>query len=420
MAVRIPPAPRRETSARAALVDAIRDYNAGREPERLEIKYREMRTNAFAFFRGACHLFYQRLARDERLQRAPAAWICGDLHLENFGCYKGDNRLVYFDLNDFDEACLAPATLELVRFGTSLLLAADEMQIGESAAEGLAADSLQAYVDALHDGKARWVERSTATGLVGKLLKTVRNRTRRDLLDAATHGRKRGRQFTIDGKHRLRASAADRTAVIKALRAFAASDRRPAHYPPEFFEVLDVARRIAGTGSLGQRRFVALVEGRGARDGHFLLDIKESLPSAVVPYVRLAQPSWASDAVRISTIQRRAEAIAPALLTWLEMGGRPYVLKELQPVTDRLTLTSKTSESALAGALGTMARTVAWSHLRSGGRQGSATADEWIAFAADSSWRRYLLTTVRRARLQTMRDWSLFAAAYDAGDFART
>ena len=86
------------------IVDSILKYNAGREPERVALKYRAMRQDAFSFMRGTCHLYYQDWpASDRQLNDAPLAWICGDLHLENFGCYKGDNRLVYFDLNDFDE-----------------------------------------------------------------------------------------------------------------------------------------------------------------------------------------------------------------------------------------------------------------------------------------------------------------------------
>ncbi|HAN57343.1 MAG TPA: DUF2252 domain-containing protein, partial [Betaproteobacteria bacterium] len=64
------------------------------------LKYRNLRSNPFVFLRGTCHLFYDRLPRDRVLDRAPLTWICGDLHIENFGSYKGDNRLVYFDMND--------------------------------------------------------------------------------------------------------------------------------------------------------------------------------------------------------------------------------------------------------------------------------------------------------------------------------
>ncbi|HEY2607653.1 MAG TPA: DUF2252 family protein, partial [Paraburkholderia sp.] len=102
----------------------IARFNAGRDPERLAMKYKAMRGSPFVFLRGTCHLFYERLPRDKVLDDAPPVWICGDLHLENFGSYKADNRLIYFDNNDFDEACLAPALYELVRLLTSVLVGA--------------------------------------------------------------------------------------------------------------------------------------------------------------------------------------------------------------------------------------------------------------------------------------------------------
>ena len=70
----------------------IQRFNAGRDPERLQLKYSAMRTNPFVFLRGTCHLFYDRLPRGGVFKSAPLAWVCGDLHLENFGSYKGDNR----------------------------------------------------------------------------------------------------------------------------------------------------------------------------------------------------------------------------------------------------------------------------------------------------------------------------------------
>ncbi|NTV09837.1 MAG: DUF2252 family protein, partial [Zoogloea sp.] len=106
------------------VVGEIQRYNQGRDPERLALKFRALADNPFSFLRGTCHLFYLRLAPAAVLDAAPAAWICGDLHIENFGSYKGDNRLVYFDMNDFDEAILAPCTLEVVRLLSSILVAA--------------------------------------------------------------------------------------------------------------------------------------------------------------------------------------------------------------------------------------------------------------------------------------------------------
>ncbi|HEX9129579.1 MAG TPA: DUF2252 family protein, partial [Gemmatimonadaceae bacterium] len=105
----------RRTTADA--LDRIERFNAGREPERLALKYRDMCKSPFAFFRGTAHLFWEDLAaRGSALPKSPLVWACGDLHFENFGSFQGDNGLSYFDLNDFDESALAPATWEVSRF----------------------------------------------------------------------------------------------------------------------------------------------------------------------------------------------------------------------------------------------------------------------------------------------------------------
>ncbi len=82
-------------------IDCVRRHNAGRDPERLALAYAKMSASPFVFLRGSWHLFYERAAALD-LPAAPATWICGDLHFENFGSYKGDNRLVYFLCQRFD------------------------------------------------------------------------------------------------------------------------------------------------------------------------------------------------------------------------------------------------------------------------------------------------------------------------------
>lgn len=56
------------------LVREIQAYNAGREPERLHLKYCKMRESAFVFLRGSCHLFYRRLPRSGLFGSAPLVW----------------------------------------------------------------------------------------------------------------------------------------------------------------------------------------------------------------------------------------------------------------------------------------------------------------------------------------------------------
>ena len=105
-------------------------------PSVLAMKYAKMAQNPFIFLRGACHLFYDALPDTPLFQEAPLAWCCGDLHFENFGSYKGDNRLVYFDINDYDEAALAPVTWDMVRLLTSIQCGADALNATQAEALG--------------------------------------------------------------------------------------------------------------------------------------------------------------------------------------------------------------------------------------------------------------------------------------------
>lgn len=396
------------------VVDSLRRFNEGRDPERLAMKFARMRASAFGFLRGSCHLFHDRLPIEGAFaaDAAPHAWICGDAHLENFGCYKGDNRLAYFDLNDFDEATLAPLTWDLVRFLASVLIADEAVNATKDQSERLCGEFLDAYAAVLACGKAGWVERETADGLVGDLLEDVRRRTRPEFLDRRTQRQGRHRTIRCDGKHALAADAAQRAAVVALMQEVGSKASDPA-----FYEVIDVARRIAGTGSLGVDRFVVLVQGKGSPDGNFLLDLKQALPSAPQVHVPVRQPAWHSEAARVVTLQRRMQAVSMAFLQSIDWRGGSYILRGLQPSEDRVNLCAPgVGFSGIRGAIRTMAGAMASAHLRSSGRQGSAIADDFVAFgSAVASWRQPMLAAAMAAAQQARADFETFVAAYDAG-----
>lgn len=391
----------------------IQRFNAGRDPERLQMKYRAMRTNPFVFLRGTCHLFYERLPRGGVFKSAPLAWVCGDLHLENFGSYKADNRLAYFDLNDFDEAALAPASWDLVRFLTSLRIGADSLAVTTDEAQSLCHTFLDAYASALALGKAYWVERDTADGLVRALLDDLRNRSRVAFLDSRTTLKGKKRQLRADGKKALPATPVQRAAITDFMHDFAKTTANP-----DFYAVRDVARRIAGTGSLGVDRFVILIEGKGSPDANYILDLKQSLPSSLTPYLKVTQPAWETEAARVVTLQRRVQAVSMAFLQPVNFGGAGYVLRGLQPSEDRVTLDrSPRTMGELEQVIGAMGRTVAWGQLRSAGRAGSALPDELIEFGRRTPWKAFLLDASQDCVARVRKDWATYCVAFDDGIF---
>ena len=383
----------------------IERFNAGREPERLAIKYREMSKSPFSFFRGSAHLFWEDLgARKNALPASPTVWACGDLHLENFGSFQGDNGLSYFDLNDFDEAALAPSNWELSRFVSSVYVAAPTLGITRADANELVKLFLDAYRTALGHGKAHLVERDTATGMVKTLLEQVKKRQRQQMVESRTSWKKGKRRLRIDDKHTLSATDDQRADVERWLAKFAKTQA-----DPKFFTILDIARRVAGIGSLGLARYVVLVRGDGGSGGNAIIDAKWPAPSCLAKFERLRQPKWKSEPDRVVAVQRRMQGTAPALLDAVTIGSGGYVLRELQPSKDRLTLKDARSRPGrLRTVISTMAHVTAWAQLRSGGRQGSAVADDLIAFAEASDWRRALIDYGRSYAAQVERDFKAF------------
>jgi uncharacterized protein (DUF2252 family) len=391
----------------------IHQFNAGRDPERLAIKYQKMRRDAFGFMRGTCHLFYERAPKGGLFKSTPLVWACGDLHLENFGSYKGDNRLVHFDINDFDESALAPASWDLVRMLASILVGAGSLSIKPDDAQSLCATFLTAYLSALHEGKAYWVEHRTAQGMVKDLLDGLDKRQRSDHLNARTHLKGKKRWLDVDGKKALSASEADRAQVMAFMEGFAKTQSEP-----DFYQPLDVARRIAGTGSLGLARFVILIQGKGSPDGHYLLDLKEARPSALTPWLKIPQPPWPSEADRTVSLTQRIQAVPMAFLHAVMLDGTPHVLRGLQPSEDRISLNgARHALAQMATVITTMGQLVAWGQLRSAGRQGSAIADELIEFAVGPKLPAQLMDAAQACALQVQADSAEFNRAYDDGVF---
>lgn len=394
-------------------IQSILDYNAQRDPERLQMKYTAMRADAFSFLRGTCHLFHARLPDDKILYRAPLAWTCGDMHIANFGSYKGDNRLCYFDVNDFDEATLAPSTWPLVRFLSSILVAAPQLGFEQEIALELAQSALETYANTLTSGKARWVERETADGEVRSLLDTLRERSRIDLLEKRTELIGKKRHLRLDASKALPASARQYDKVAHFMEEFAAQQA-----DPKFFKVLDVARRANGLGSLGLDRYIILIRGKGSPEGNYLLDLKQAQPSSLTQYLKTPEPRWRSEADRIVTLQNYMQAIPPAFLQPVELGKKTYVLREVQVSEDRVDLQRCLKHPLkLSITLQTMAEVLAWSQIRSSGRKGSALVDDLIEFAERKKWRGRVLEVSQECAHRIESDWKLYCDAYDEGAF---
>lgn len=392
----------------ASLAADIAAANAGRRPDALARKYALMRGSPLAFLRGTAPLF----ARDwssyapAELKASAVTWLCGDAHIENFGTYRAARGLVVFDLNDFDEAMLGPALYDLARLCASWVVwqGGDSPRVDPTTGIKAIAAS---YAAALQLGKALWVDRDTATGEIARLMKIVFDRPYAALLEKRTTASGKKRMLAL-GKRALVADIDERRRATEAIAAFA----KGTGDPPERFRVLDVAWRIAGIGSLGLERYAVLVAGDGTLDGMRLLDVKFAAPAALAGRAGAPQPKFASDAARVVTGYQRMQCWTPRRLAAVDVEGRSYVVRTLQPSEDRLDWSDPDSLD-VPDLQRTLGELLAWAHLRSSGRDGSATADALVAFGSDGGWLAPFIEYTSAASQRCVADWQAWRATLD-------
>ena len=390
--------------AKPPVVNRIERYNRGREAERLAIKYARMRSSPFVFLRGTAHLFYEDWPKRSPLNAAPKTWICGDLHLENFGGYRAANDSECFDISDFDEAALAPVTWELARLAVSLLLAADMTGMKKGEAEALIGHCLDGYAAAMALPVIAPVDEKTRQPDLRRFLGALSDAHPKSFLKARIAGKGDKRRLRILDNKTLVANAREK----RQLKGWWKKLRRHPEIAP-FGKLLDVARRITGTGSLGVRRYALLV---ASKDELRLLEAKQAVPAAMIQQHRAPANPWANEALRVVDVQHRAQRTPPLLLKAVRIGKRDYILRELHPGDDKLTVAAGKAQilrlMRLAPWLG---RVAASSHRHTAGWKGADAPAALAAFAKGRTWRKQVVDYAIAYKQVVLHDWAQFKRA---------
>ncbi len=394
-----------------AIIEQIKTFNEGRIKQLLEHKYDRMAEGLYLFFRATSSIFYQDFVQHFTTTDPTRVWGCGDLHLQNFGTYKAENRLVYFDINDFDDACLLPATWELGRMLTSIYLAAEELDLEKKECDILVKAFLSSYTQTLSLGKPIDIERRTATGMLKEFLENLERRRRKYLIKQRTLKIDDGLRLNLETGKVLPATPLQREKIGKLLQEW------QQQHPNLFFQsICDIGIRVTGTASLGLERYVVLVE--SPKEKLYLLDLKEARHSTLASLVSLPQPAWPTEADRIVGIQSRVNNVLPALFNVVVSLDKSFVLKELQPEQDKFDFNEWDGElESLEELIRTMAVITASGHLRSAGRQGSSIADELIDFSQQTQWQKDLLSYCQDYPNKVHQDYFAFCEAYEEGFF---
>lgn len=336
-----------------------------RQPKLLVRKWSRMAASPFAFLRGASGLWGEALRREPKLLHGfpGRGVVVGDLHLENFGTFQ-TARGPAFHVNDFDEAFVGPWAFDLLRLLTSVLLARGELSVSGTAVLSLA--------DALVEGHARGVggARQTPPRFVQALVAKAGRAEEEKLLKKKLDSKER---LVRDGERMLPAPQAVVKAVPEALRTWAAA-LSPRVRELERLEVLDVVRRVAGTGSLGVERVLALCRGNGRR---VLVELKQARGSPSDPV--------ATSPERLVELMRKALPAMPAGFGWSRLAGLPVVVHPLHAGEAKLEASGLPAEELpeLMHYLGYVTGQVHRNGADEHGRWSGAQARQLVARASD-------------------------------------
>ncbi|WP_207957549.1 DUF2252 domain-containing protein [Streptomyces sp. YIM 98790] len=328
-------------------VDAVIASNEGRLSELVPIRVGRMAASPFAFLRGTAGLMAHDLAR-----ATPAtgitAQICGDAHAANFGLYADARGALVMDLNDFDETAPGPWEWDLKRLAASLVLAGREAGAGEDTCRTAARDAAGAYrrtmlLLAEMPAAASWsaipdeelVSHADAHDLEGILERVGKKAHRNTSARFAAKSTERlpdgGRRFVDSPPVLRRVPDAEAAAVAGSLSAYLGTlpdDRLPllARYA-----VQDVAFRIVGTGSVGTRSYVVLLQDH--RGKPLVLQVKEARPSVLRPHLAAAGfplPAPEHEGRRVVLGQKRMQVVSDILLGWITVEERPYQVRQFR------------------------------------------------------------------------------------------
>jgi hypothetical protein len=114
------------------VIARLRASEAGRMRDMLGVRYTKMAASPFAYLRGNAWVMAPDLAALP--VTGYMVQVCGDAHVRNLGAYAAQDGRVVFDVNDFDESCIAPFEWELTRLAVSIVVVAREAGASDGAA----------------------------------------------------------------------------------------------------------------------------------------------------------------------------------------------------------------------------------------------------------------------------------------------
>jgi len=390
-------------------VALLEEQNGTREPDLVPVRHGRMLVSPFTFYRGAAKI----MAAD--LAVTPTAGLdvqlCGDAHLSNFGMFASPERRLLFDLNDFDETLPGPFEYDVKRMAASFTIAARNNGFTEADTRAATRASVRAYREAMAGFAAMgtmaiWYAHLSEEELLDAVRRTAAkaSKSKKQAAKEAKRAEKSALKVTgkartrdslqalsklgelVDGRYRivsqppiiipardvaatygLSAAAVERN-IRQQFRAYRATLREDQRQLLERFELVDVARKVVGVGSVGTRAYIALLQGRDQHDPLFL-QVKEATASVLEG--PLPKSRYRQHGERVVNGQRMMQAVSDIYLGWTkgEDRNRHYYWRQLRDMKGSVEV-----ESMAPGSLRFYAGICGWTLARAHARSGDPIA----------------------------------------------
>jgi hypothetical protein len=284
----------------------------------VRLKHIHMKSEVFAFLRATYYRWAQvwpKVCPD--LANGPQVLAVGDLHVENFGTWRDTEGRLIWGLNDFDEAHPMAYANDLVRLAVSAHLASEAGHLPLKQRE-ICDSILEGYREGLRQGGMPFV--------LGENNEWLRQIAESDLRDPVRFWAKMDALPSVRGD-----------APISAIDAIE-------HLLPARDLPYRLARRVAGLGSLGHARYVAIADWHGGR----VAREAKALVSSACYWARDHQGP--SEILYQTLLSRAVRCLDP----FVQLRGR-WIVRRLSPHCSRIelaTLRAPGKELRLLAAMG--------------------------------------------------------------------
>ncbi len=325
---------------RADPIDLLEQQARGRLPDLIPVRYGRMAESPFAYYRGAAMPMAHDLAGTAVSGLTVQA--CGDAHLSNFGVFGSPERLLLFDINDFDETLPGPWEWDVKRLAASLEVAARDNGFPKKDRQQIVLAAGSSYRQAMRQFAGMtnldvWYARADIEQLRVQQADQLKAKQRKRVDKGVAKARTRDSMSALsklttvaDGQPRIVADPPlivpavdllpdedERAEIMKRVGRLVNSYKRTLESDRKTlldrYTIVDMARKVVGVGSVGTRCWIVLLLGRDDSDPLFL-QIKEAEESVLAPYA--GQSTYDNQGHRVVAGQRLMQAASDIFLGW--------------------------------------------------------------------------------------------------------